>query len=263
MASNRPGHARYAGKAARSHDDERALPPPFRSCRGHARPRVHLRNAAPQSAPAAAAAITAAAVPPWYPRLQRLRDVCVAGPCLIALLPLFALVALLIWLEDRGPVLFKQARVGKDGAPFPFFKFRSMVVHAEQMKKELAARNEAEGPIFKMREDPRVTRVGRFLRKYSIDELPQLVNVLRGEMSLVGPRPHLPSEVCQYTERQRQRLSIPPGLVCLREVYGRSNLSFERWIELDLLYIEYRSFGTDLRLLLRVIPAVFRGEGAY
>ena len=200
---------------------------------------------------------------PAYLVAKRVMDLCLANLLLVLLFPLFALVALAIIITDPGPILFKQTRVGKDGKPFSFLKFRSMVTNAEALKDRLAAYNEAQGPIFKMKNDPRVTPVGRFLRKYSIDELPQLLNVLRGEMSLVGPRPHLPKEVDTYTERQRLRLSVQPGLICLREVCGRSNLSFERWVEMDLLYIEYRSLRTDLRILLRAIPAVLSGDGAY
>lgn len=194
---------------------------------------------------------------------KRWGDIIVAATLLLVLFIPLSLVALAIFLEDRGPILFSQSRVGRNGKTFRFYKFRSMVRNAEAIKKELMAKNEASGPIFKMRNDPRITRVGRFLRRYSIDEFPQLLNVLRGEMSLVGPRPHLPSEVALYTERQTQRLLVQPGLLCLREACGRSKISFERWIEMDLLYIEYRSLGTDLKILLRAIPAVIKGDGAY
>ena len=198
-----------------------------------------------------------------YLAVKRTLDVCVASIALLVLAPVLLLIALAILWEDGGPVLFWQNRVGRDGKLFRFYKFRSMVRDAERLKETLAAHNEAAGPIFKMRQDPRVTRVGRVLRKYSLDELPQLFNVLRGDMSLVGPRPHLPQEVALYTARHRQRLSVRPGLVCLREVHGRSNLSFERWIELDLIYIAYRSLRTDLRILWHLVPAVLRAEGAY
>ncbi len=198
-----------------------------------------------------------------YLEVKRATDVCLAGLIVLLFLPFFALISLAIFVEDRGPVLFTQTRVGRNGRPFVFFKFRSMVPNAESLKPQLAPSNEAQGPLFKMRADPRRTRVGRWLRRYSLDELPQLLNVLRGEMSLVGPRPHLPCEVARYSERQRQRLSVQPGMVCLREVCGRSHLSFERWIEMDLLYIQCRSLGTDLRILCRVLPAVLRCDGAY
>ncbi len=198
-----------------------------------------------------------------YLTLKRYGDICGAVTALLLMSPVLLVLALLIFAEDRGAVLFCQTRIGKDGKPFRFFKFRSMVRNADALKAKLAAENEASGPIFKMRRDPRITRVGRWLRKYSLDELPQLMNVLRGEMSFVGPRPHLPEEVARYTPRQRQRLSVQPGLICLREVCGRSNLSFERWVDLDLLYIKCRSLRTDARILLCAIPAVLRGDGAY
>jgi len=198
-----------------------------------------------------------------YLRLKRAGDFCMAALAVGLLSPVFALVALAVWAEDRGPVLYAQRRVGKDGRTFRFLKFRSMVTNADALKDRLADRNEAAGPIFKMRHDPRVTRVGRVLRRYSLDELPQLFSVLRGDMSLVGPRPHLPREVDSYLPHQRRRLSVQPGLLCLREVSGRSDLSFERWMELDLHYIDNRSALLDLRILCRALPAVLRGDGAY
>ena len=192
---------------------------------------------------------------------KRLFDVTLAMGAL--LFPVLLLVGLAIILEDGGPILYYQSRVGRDGKVFRFYKFRSMVKNADAIKEQLAALNEADGPIFKMKNDPRITRVGRFLRRSSVDELPQFINVLRGEMSLIGPRPHLPREVDLYGERQQSRLSVPPGLVCLREVHGRSNLTFDQWIELDLLYIQNRSICTDLSILLRLVPAVLKGDGAY
>jgi lipopolysaccharide/colanic/teichoic acid biosynthesis glycosyltransferase len=198
-----------------------------------------------------------------YLILKRAIDLVLSSLLLLVLSPLLLFISLAIFAEDRGPILFVQTRVGKEGKPFRFYKFRSMVRNAEALRKELSAHNEANGPIFKMRCDPRITRTGRPLRKWSLDELPQLINVLRGDMSLVGPRPHLPHEVQAYSSRQSRRLSVQPGLVCLREVSGRSNLSFERWIEMDLAYIEARSLGTDLAILLRTVPAVLCGNGAY
>jgi lipopolysaccharide/colanic/teichoic acid biosynthesis glycosyltransferase len=194
---------------------------------------------------------------------KRLFDVTLAMGALILLFPLLLLVGLAIVLEDGGPILYYQSRVGRDGKLFRFYKFRSMVKNADAIKEQLAALNEADGPIFKMKNDPRITRVGRFLRRSSVDELPQFINVLRGEMSLIGPRPHLPREVDLYVGRQQQRLSVQPGLVCLREVHGRSNLTFDQWVELDLLYIENRSICTDLSILARLVPAVLKGDGAY
>ena len=198
-----------------------------------------------------------------YLLCKRLFDVTLAIGALILLFPLLLLVGMAIFLEDGGPILYYQSRVGRDGKVFRFYKFRSMVKNADAIKEQLAALNEADGPIFKMKNDPRITRVGRFLRRSSVDELPQFINVLRGEMSLIGPRPHLPREVDLYEERQQNRLSVPPGLVCLREVHGRSNLTFEQWVELDLLYIQNRSICTDLSILLRLVPAVLKGDGAY
>lgn len=198
-----------------------------------------------------------------YHASKRVGDVTCASLAVLFLAAPLMLVALLIWLEDRGPVFYYQTRVGKDGRHFRFYKFRSMVTNADAIKAELAARNEADGPIFKMRNDPRITRIGRLLRRSSVDELPQLINVLRGEMSLIGPRPQLPREVELYTSTQRNRLLVQPGLLCLREVFGRSTVSFDQWIELDLLYIERRSVQTDLWILRQILPAVVRAEGAY
>ena len=200
---------------------------------------------------------------PWYPRVKRLLDVLVSAGMLILLSPLFLLIALAIWLEDRGPIFYRQTRVGQGRRPFTFYKFRSMVANADQLKHHLTQQNEQNGPVFKIRNDPRVTRVGRFLRKTSLDELPQFYNVLRGDLSLVGPRPHLPHEVEKYLPHHELRLTVPPGLVCLREVCGRSDLPFERWIELDLMYIRRRSLKTDFNILKRAVRAVLRGEGAY
>jgi lipopolysaccharide/colanic/teichoic acid biosynthesis glycosyltransferase len=194
---------------------------------------------------------------------KRLFDVTLAMGALILLFPVLLLVGLAIFLEDGGPILYYQSRVGRDGKPFRFYKFRSMVKNADAIKDQLAALNEADGPIFKMKNDPRITRVGRLLRRSSVDELPQFINVLRGEMTLIGPRPHLPREVALYVGSQQQRLLVQPGLVCLREVHGRSNLTFDQWIELDLLYIQNRSIRTDLSILAQLIPAVLKGDGAY
>ncbi|MDX1933047.1 MAG: sugar transferase [Capsulimonadales bacterium] len=200
---------------------------------------------------------------PLYAPTKRAIDVFAAVALLIVLSPVFAVVALLIFLEDRGPVFYYQTRVGKDGQHFLFYKFRSMVTRADLIRHQLETQNEAVGPIFKMKNDPRITRVGRFIRRYSIDELPQLFNVLRGEMSLVGPRPHLPREVNYYTDPQKGRLAVQPGLLCLREILGRSNMTFEEWIELDLLYIRHRCLRTDLMILARTIPSILAADGAY
>ncbi len=175
---------------------------------------------------------------------------------------LFPLVAILIKLDSRGPVFFKQERVGQNGRRFNIYKFRSMVVDAEERKQELAALNEADGPVFKMRRDPRVTRVGAFLRKTSLDELPQLINVWLGHMSIVGPRPPIPSEVEQYSWEQRRRLSVRPGLTGLQQVSGRSDVSFEDWVAMDLAYIDEWSLLTDLHIMLLTVQVVLLGKGA-
>jgi lipopolysaccharide/colanic/teichoic acid biosynthesis glycosyltransferase len=200
---------------------------------------------------------------------KRALDVLAALLFLVLFAPVLLLIAFLIYLEEGGPVLYSHDRVGQNGRLFRFYKFRSMVINADALKAELTHQNEADGPIFKIKDDPRITRVGRVLRKYSLDELPQFVNVLRGDMSLVGPRPHLPREI-EECERKESfpggypwaRLSVPPGLICLREVTGRSNLSFTRWLELDLLYVQRRSLLLDTAILLRAIPAILRGDGA-
>ncbi len=194
---------------------------------------------------------------------QRLLDVLFSSLLLLALCPVFAILALLIKLDDPGPVLFKQKRVGKNGEEFWFYKFRSMVSDAEARRHLLECSNERSGPVFKMRNDPRVTRVGRFLRKFSLDELPQFINVLKGDMSLVGPRPALPGEVAMYSPHQRQRLLCLPGVTGLWQVSGRASLSFERSIELDLYYIEHQSLVLYIRILLMTIPAVLRADGAF
>jgi lipopolysaccharide/colanic/teichoic acid biosynthesis glycosyltransferase len=183
---------------------------------------------------------------------------------LVALSPLFAVVAALIKLNDRGDVLFWQTRVGKWGAEFPFPKFRSMVSNAEGLKDALLAQNQHDdSKTFKMKRDPRITWIGRIIRKLSIDELPQLWCVLTGQMSLVGPRPPLPKEVACYTLSDRRRLDVTPGLTCIWQVSGRSNIPFPRQVELDVEYINSRSILTDLRILLMTVPAVVLGKGAY
>lgn len=202
-------------------------------------------------------------LPRGYRIAKRLLDIVVASIGLAVFAPLILLIAIAIKLDSPGPVLFRQVRVGKGGKPFWFLKFRSMVKNAEQLKQQLAAKNEVKGgTVFKMRNDPRVTRVGRFLRRYSLDELPQLLHVLRGEMSLVGPRPPLPAEVANYQHWELRRLSVQPGLTCLWQISGRSELGFQEWIELDHIYIETMSFWTDLKILLFTIPAVITGKGA-
>ncbi|HAK97023.1 MAG TPA: sugar transferase [Planctomycetes bacterium] len=193
---------------------------------------------------------------------KRAFDCACASFLLLVLGPALAAIALAVRLCDGAPVLFSQERVGLRGRRFRLYKFRTMVPEAEALKAGLAARNEARGPVFKMRRDPRVTALGAFLRFFSLDELPQLFNVIRGDMSLVGPRPALPAEVAQYDVRQRRRLSVPPGMTCLWQVSGRSEIPFERWIALDLAYIDNWSFLSDLALLAATIPAVLVARGA-
>jgi exopolysaccharide biosynthesis polyprenyl glycosylphosphotransferase len=194
---------------------------------------------------------------------QRLLDIVFSLFLLILGLPVFFLLAILIRLDSPGPTLFAQVRVGKGGKEFRLYKFRSMAPDAEALRVELEHENEQDGPLFKIREDPRVTRVGRLLRKYSFDELPQLINVLKGDMSLIGPRPALPVEVDQYTPYHRQRLIVTPGLTGLWQVSGRADLPFERAVELDLYYIEHQSVWLNLWILIKTVPAVISARGAY
>ncbi|HUJ25938.1 MAG TPA: sugar transferase [Myxococcales bacterium] len=194
--------------------------------------------------------------------VKRLIDIAASAAALWLLLPLFAVVAASIRLTSRGPVFFKQERVGRYGRHFSLLKFRSMVLDAESLRETLAKSNELSGPVFKMKRDPRVTAVGRFIRKYSIDELPQLINVLRGDMSLVGPRPPLPAEVEKYEAWQRRRLSVRPGLTCIWQVSGRNQISFEEWMYLDMQYIDQWSLALDLSLIVRTLPIVLTGRGA-
>lgn len=196
--------------------------------------------------------------------LKRLLDVVISFFALIALMPAFILLAIAIRVESKGPVLFRQTRIGAQAKPFTMYKFRSMYLDAEERKKELAAQNEMDGGVlFKMKHDPRITRIGRFIRKASIDELPQLWNVFRGNMSLVGPRPPVPSEVASYTLNDHRRLEVTPGITCIWQVTGRSDIPFDKQVELDSLYIESQSFMGDLKLLAKTIPAVLLGRGAY
>ena len=194
--------------------------------------------------------------------VKRAFDIFASSLALACLSPLLVAVAALIKLTSRGPVLFKQNRVGLHGRSFHMLKFRSMVQNAEELKAKLMAFNEQQGPVFKMTRDPRITSVGRFIRKYSIDELPQLLNVLRGEMSIVGPRPPVPSEVEKYEAWQRRRLSVRPGLTCVWQVSGRNQISFEEWMYLDMQYIDHWSLAQDFQLILKTVPIVLTGRGA-
>lgn len=198
------------------------------------------------------------------PCAKRTLDVLVAGGALLLALPLMALLALLIKATDRGPALYWQTRVGRRGRPFRFPKFRSMVVDADARRASLLAANQhGDGITFKLRHDPRITWIGRLLRRSSLDELPQLWCVLKGEMSLVGPRPALEHEVARYTLAERVRLDAVPGLTCTWQVSGRANLPFPEQVRLDIEYIEHSCLREDLRLLLKTVPAVLSGRGAY
>lgn len=195
--------------------------------------------------------------------VKRVLDITVSILALPFLTPIMLVTAIAIKLDSPGPILFRQGRVGKWSKPFTCYKFRSMYVDAEERKKALLSLNEADQIIFKMKKDPRVTRVGRVIRKLSIDELPQIFNVIKGDMSLVGPRPPVPYEVDQYQYDVRRRLDVVPGITGLQQVSGRSDIEFKRWVELDLQYIQEQSLLTDIQILLKTIPTVLSGKGAY
>ena len=196
--------------------------------------------------------------------MKRGIDIVVAGAVLLCLAPLLLLIALAIWLTDRGPVFFWQTRIGRHGREFAFPKFRSMVVDAESLKSALLASNDHGTSVtFKMKRDPRVSWIGRILRRLSLDELPQLWSVLVGDMSLVGPRPPVPREVAQYSVADRRRLDVTPGLTCIWQVSGRGDVPFPEQVQMDVDYIETRSLRRDALLLLKTIPAVLTGRGAY
>ncbi len=194
---------------------------------------------------------------------KRLLDVVLATAGVLIALPLFAIAAVAIKLDSPGPVFHRAARVGKGGRPFTFLKLRSMRADAQELRGLLLHRNITKGPTFKLHDDPRVTSVGRFLRKTSLDELPQLLHVLTGEMSLVGPRPPFPEEVEHYEPWMRRRLETRPGLTCLWQIRGRSDLPFDEWMRLDVEYVERCSLALDLKILVLTVPAVISGRGAY
>jgi exopolysaccharide biosynthesis polyprenyl glycosylphosphotransferase len=199
----------------------------------------------------------------WRAVAKRGFELICSAVALIALAPLLGLVALVIKLDSRGPVLFAQIRVGRHGRPFRVLKFRTMVSNAEDLIIDLRARNEVDGPLFKLHDDPRITRVGRAIRRFSIDEIPQLWNVVRGEMSLVGPRPALFSEMDQWTVELRSRLRVRPGLTGMWQVSGRSNLDFSEYVRLDLYYVDNWSLWRDLAIIARTVPVVLGKRGAY
>ena len=199
----------------------------------------------------------------WQLAIKRVLDIVVGVIAILLLAPILLAVAILVKATSRGPIFFVQERVGADSEPFKILKFRSMYVDAHDRRGEHVARNMHDGPIFKIRDDPRVTSVGRVIRRLSIDELPQLFNVLKGDMSLVGPRPPLTEEYRHYTARERQRLLVKPGATCIWQVSGRSDLDFQTWVDMDLEYIQTWTLRLDLILLLKTIPAVISGRGAY
>ena len=197
-----------------------------------------------------------------YDVAKRFFDIVLSLCGLVILSPLFLITAVAIRLDSKGPAFYSQKRIGKNGKPFKMYKFRSMCVDAEQQLERLAALNERDGPTFKITHDPQVTRVGRFIRKTCIDELPQLINILRGEMSLVGPRPPLPNEVAVYTPYQMRRLGVTPGLTCFWQATKGEDTTFEEWVEMDLKYIRERSLKTDIKILFLTVRVVLLGKGS-
>ena len=198
-----------------------------------------------------------------YRACRRALDIAVSGFLLIILAPILLLTALAVKLTSRGPIFYRSTRVGMGGRPLQFIKFRTMIVDADGLRHQVFHLNEKRGPVFKVKADPRVTPVGRLLRRSSIDELPQLWHVLKGKLTLVGPRPHLPTEVAKYDDHCWERLSVKPGLTCFWQVQGRSELDFEAWIELDLKYVREMSSAVDLAILAKTPIAIFSARGAY
>jgi len=195
---------------------------------------------------------------------KRWLDVCGSLSAIVLLMPLFIVVAVWLKLDSPGPLIYRQVRIGLHGRPFNFYKFRSMYIDSEARRAALEKENESsDGVLFKMKNDPRITRCGRFIRKYSIDEAPQFFNVLLGDMSLVGPRPPLPDEVAQYSPDDRKRLDILPGITCIWQISGRSDIPFREQVVLDKEYIRGQGFWKDVLILLKTIPAVVAGKGAY
>ena len=200
---------------------------------------------------------------PIYSFMKRAFDIGASFVGLTLLSPVLLVVAVAIKIESKGPVIFSQERVGLNGKKFKMYKLRSMVSNAEELKEKLLEQNEMSGPMFKMKDDPRITKVGKFIRKTSIDELPQLINVLKGDMSLVGPRPSLPKEVEQFEPWMYERLQVKPGLTCIWQVSGRNNIDFEDWMKLDIKYVRERSFFGDLKLVFRTFFVLFGDKNAH
>ena len=199
----------------------------------------------------------------FYKAFKRAMDILLSSSALICLSPLLVITAVAIMLEDGGPPFFVQDRAGKDMKSFRFYKFRSMYVGADKKMKELLKDNEQSGHAFKMKNDPRITKVGKFIRRFSIDELPQLLNIIKGDMSIVGPRPILTWQMEEADFHDRQRLIVRPGLTCYWQIQGRADIPWEKWVDLDLDYIEDMGILTDIKIILKTIPAIFRGEGSY
>jgi len=198
-----------------------------------------------------------------YLVLKRIMDVVCSVLALIVLLPVFLITAIAIWIEDGGPVIYVQERNGVNGKVFRMYKFRSMCKDAEKLHKELLKQNELDGPVFKIKKDPRVTKVGRIIRRISVDELPQLINILKGEMSVVGPRPLATYETEKCNAYQKRRMAVKPGLTCYWQCSGRNELSFDEWIKLDIRYIEEANLWIDIKIILKTVRTVVRGKGAY
>ena len=199
----------------------------------------------------------------FYIAIKRIIDIIGSLIGIVILSPLFLIVAIAIKIEDpKGKVFFAQKRSGKNNKLFYMYKFRSMVSNAEELLEELKELNEMDGPVFKIKEDPRITKVGRFIRKTSIDELPQLFNVLKGDMSIVGPRPPIPHEVAEYNEYQMQRLLVKPGITCIWQVSGRNTIGFDEWVEMDLEYIKTRNLWLDIKLIFKTVGVLFGDENA-
>ena len=197
-----------------------------------------------------------------YEVIKRIIDIVASFTGLILLSPLILIVSMLIKLESKGEVIFKQKRVGLNGKEFYMYKFRSMVINAEELKEQLESQNEMSGPMFKIKDDPRITKVGKFIRKTSIDELPQLINVIKGDMSVVGPRPSLPKEVEKFEQWMMERLEVKPGLTCIWQISGRNNIDFEDWMKLDIKYVRERSFKLDMKLILKTVLVLLGDKNA-
>lgn len=194
--------------------------------------------------------------------MKRITDIVLSIIGLVIMSPLLLIIAIAIKIDSKGPIIFKQDRVGKDEKIFGMYKFRSMVVNAEELKGKLEKNNEMSGPMFKMKNDPRITRVGKIIRKTSIDELPQLINVIKGDMSLVGPRPSLPKEVLQFKPWMKERLEVRPGITCFWQVSGRNNIPFEKWMKLDIKYVREMNYWLDIKLIFKTFFVLFGDENA-